>query len=146
MCNSITGTYYPQVCVPESCNGLIAVEPFKTDAVEKTVRSGFSAAAQKVKLTELKVVHGNANYPTGTIVYVRGDLCVTPDAKKVYILDDVSFIFLPEKEVLLAKKPYVNYKWTSPSLYPTTPYYGVGDKLDVAPVTVGIASGSIPTK
>lgn len=88
----------------EAMNDLIGVEPFKTDAVEKTgVSKGFATAKQKTELAALTVLFGTEKIPVGSVVYVRGDLCVEPDSKKVYELDGHKVIFISVKEVKVVR-------------------------------------------
>lgn len=88
----------------EAQNDLVAVEPFKTDAVEKEIKGGFATAKQKVELKPLKVVFGTDKLPAGATVYVRGDLCVEADAKRVYEIDGQKVIFIKVSEVKLLKR------------------------------------------
>ena len=88
--------------VIEAKNDFIAVEPFKTDAVEKAgVKTGFATVKQKTELTPLRVIFGNKDIEEGDVVYVRGDFCVEPDAKKVFEVGGQKVIFLPLREVKL---------------------------------------------
>lgn len=105
-----TPSYYPPYYTPyfplyEAMNDCIGVEPFKTDAVEKTSnKSGFVTAKQKTELAELKVVFGTDKIQAGQTVFVRGDLCVEGVAKQVFEVDGVKVIFIPLKEVKLVKR------------------------------------------
>lgn len=88
----------------DTLNGMIAVEPFKMNAVEKAgVATGFATAKQKTELAELKVVFGTKEIRTPATVYVAGDLCVTADAKKVYTIGEQKFILIPVSEVKVVR-------------------------------------------
>lgn len=91
----------------EAMSGKIAVEPFPSTGVEKQVSSGFAAVKQKVALTPLRVIFGTKDILAGNTVYVRGDLCVNAEYKKVYEIEGQQFILLPISEVLIMKGSYL---------------------------------------
>lgn len=77
-------------------NGEIGVSPFPKTHVEASVQRGFATVAQKDSLIPLAVLIGNANIPTGSIVYVAGDACKQPFSNKVYEIEGKRVIILPE--------------------------------------------------
>jgi hypothetical protein len=83
-------------------NNRVAVEPFRTDAVEKTgVKSGFVTVKQKTELTKLQVVFNSGDIKAGDWVYVRGDLCVDANARQIFEIDGKRFILIPLDEIKL---------------------------------------------
>ncbi len=89
----------------EVLNDKVACEPFKTNAVEKNDSGrGFVTVKQKTTLTPLKVIFGTPNIPIGTIIYVRGDLCVDPAAKQEYEVEGQRVVFIPINEIKLIKR------------------------------------------
>ena len=85
-------------------NGLIGLEPFKSEVVEKTgTTKGFAVIKQKVELAELKVVFGNDKVMAGSTVFVDAELYATTAGKRVYDIEGQKVIFLPFSEVKLIK-------------------------------------------
>lgn len=94
-------------------NDLIGLEPFKTNALEKTgIQAAFAVAKQSVELTPLKVVFGTREYERGATVYVRGNLCTEEAAKHVYEIDGQRVIFIKTSEIKLYKR-VVTWDYTS---------------------------------
>jgi hypothetical protein len=88
----------------ETMGEMIALEPFKTTALERTdTKSGFTTAKQKVELTPLVVRFGTDKIKAGSTVFVRGDLCASADAKLIYDVDGTKVIFLPVREVKVVR-------------------------------------------
>lgn len=87
-----------------TCNGLVAVEPFPSQSVEKAYVGRLALASQKLALQALKVVLPyNSKYEVGSTVYVKGDLYVQAWAKEVHEIDGHKFILLPEQYIQLVK-------------------------------------------
>ncbi len=85
----------------QATNGNIGTEPFKTNDVKTINVGGFAKVGQKHELTPLKVVIGNNNYLVGSIIYVLGETCKAPWAAKVYKVNGMDFILVPEASVQL---------------------------------------------
>lgn len=91
----------------QSVNNQVATEPFKVKSVEVKVQSAYAKAETRDVLVKLKVVHAFANKDVvlmeGDHVFVRGDLSLSPLAKKEYPLDENGnkFILIPFDQVLL---------------------------------------------
>ena len=51
----------------------------------------------------MTVVFGTDKIPAGAMVFVPGDLCAGPDAKRVYEIDGKKCIFLSLREVKVVR-------------------------------------------
>ncbi len=83
----------------QATNGNIGTEPFKTHELQTINIGGFAKVGQKHSLTSLKVVIGNNNYPVGSTIYVPGEMCKAHWATKIFKVDGVEFILVPEASV-----------------------------------------------
>jgi hypothetical protein len=104
------GPIMTRLCLGEK----IAVEPFKSVAPEMASKSAFATVIQRRELTAMLVIVGNKDIPAGSTVYVRGDLCVDSEAKKVFEFEGTKVSFIPVREVLI-----VSY-WYQPMPIPQT--------------------------
>lgn len=99
------GAFVSAFASMEAMNDRVACTPFPTNAVEKNVTGrGFATAKQTISLTALTVVYGNEKIPAGSTVYVRGDLCLDGDAKRVFEVEGKSVVFIPISEIKLINR------------------------------------------
>ena len=87
-------------------NKLVACRPFETFSVEIEKKGNFAFAKQKIELRDTVVVYPYTtealSLPAGTKVYIDGELLkVHPWAKRVYRIEEQSFILVPEQFVLV---------------------------------------------
>lgn len=100
-----------------SCNKYIATAPLvRQRAVETKVIAGMEVTNDKLTLVPLTVVFASVGYGAGDVIYVDGGAAsIDQVAKKVYEVDGVAFILVPDTFVLLAKvqiqKPF-NFQTT----------------------------------
>jgi hypothetical protein len=87
----------------QSWNHKVACAPWPTTQVAPEKNGGFIVAKQKKDLTGLKVVFGADKIAAGATVYVRGDLCFDPEAKKIHSVDGKEFVLIPENEIVIVK-------------------------------------------
>ena len=118
-------------------NKQIACEPFDSQAIHAEVKSGFAVIAEKHKLKGLKVLVGNADSSVyyqvnadnrainaGDTIYLYAEAYKLGWAKKVYEIDGMSFILVPEDTIVLVDKPayvppYASIHNTSGYIVPT---------------------------
>lgn len=89
-------------------NKQVACAPFESVAVEIEKKNNFAFAKQKSALVETKVLYGYTSkdlaLTSGTKVFIDGEIVkVHPWSKKVYTLNGVSFILVPEQYILVSE-------------------------------------------
>jgi hypothetical protein len=134
---NVTGTIYS--ATSEALNGFIGVEKFRTNNVEKKEKHGFAVVSQKVELTPLTVLYGTDKIPTGSTVYVRGDLCATRDAQTIYSIGTQEFILIPVAEVKIVART-ARTAWSYP-IGGQTPWFSLNTQPPVSLNTQPPAGG-----
>lgn len=87
-------------------NKLVAVEPFPTKTIQRTVmKGGLIGVAQKVELTGLKVVLESdcCRFRPGMTVWVRGDLAAQDFANNIQNINGKQFILLSDSYIQVAE-------------------------------------------
>lgn len=93
----------------------IACTPFVGGKqVKKEIRGGMARVAQTCELEPLTVVAGTKDIPTGSIAYVRGEMCASVWGQKTYTLKEQTVIMVPEHEVLVIEAPPGGNTWVGP--------------------------------
>lgn len=86
-------------------SGSVATEPFKKNSMTSTVVKGVAVLDQKVTLTGLMVLFPgkvkDLEVKAGDMVYVTGEQCVQPWAKKVIDINGTPFILVPVDNIVL---------------------------------------------
>lgn len=87
-----------------SAPGYVITAPFKRTSVE-TAKKGLAFVQQKLELAKLEVLAptlsgGKINVCSGDFVFVRGERYTAPWGREVLTVEGVSFILVPEGEVL----------------------------------------------
>jgi hypothetical protein len=87
----------------KTLNSTIATE--RLPVRETKIKHGFatlsSAVGTSLDLIRLVVLAGNERIPPGTFVWVSSDGYNTPWGKTFYSINDLSFILIPESQIVL---------------------------------------------
>ncbi len=86
-------------------NKKLAVTPFAETDTKTEVVNGRVVIKQRSELTALKVVFDTdcdetMSLDPGDTVYVRGDLCKSPQAKEIFEMDGKRFILIDASSVI----------------------------------------------
>lgn len=89
-----------------SYNKMLACEPPVNKGVQKQIVNGVAQVLHRNTLTPLKVIHGNAEIPAGSTIYVNTNMVVNQKwSAEVFLAKDQSVVFVPESIVLLVESP-----------------------------------------
>lgn len=85
-------------------SGLIAVEPFKSNSLERHLDRGVTIIDQRQTLTGLQVIFGNEKFHAGDVVFFEGNQCVQPWARRIYELGAEKFILAPVGNIIIVER------------------------------------------